>query len=93
VSISTNSLLRRMGRLQNVLWIVSLNSISRTISYSSRLWRRSELGYHHHIAKLLSRPLRLHGPEQIATRGRLNSPPEAGSNRHLRPVNSPPPGW
>jgi hypothetical protein len=32
----------------------------------------------------------LHGPEQIATRGRLNSPPEAGSNRHLRPVNSPP---
>jgi hypothetical protein len=28
----------------------------------------------------------LHGPEQIATRGRLNSPPEAGSNRHLRPV-------
>jgi hypothetical protein len=36
---------------------------------------------------------RLHGPEQIATRGRLNSPPEAGSNRHPRPVNSPPPGW
>ena len=32
----------------------------------------------------------VHGPEQIATRGRLNSPPEAGSNRHLRPVNSPP---
>ena len=38
-------------------------------------------------------PVMLHGPEQIATRGRLNSPPEAGSNRHLRPVNSPPPGW
>jgi hypothetical protein len=28
----------------------------------------------------------MHGPEQSATRGRLNSPPEAGSNRHLRPV-------
>ena len=35
----------------------------------------------------------VHGPVQIATRGRLNSPPEAGSNRHPRPVNSPPPGW
>jgi hypothetical protein len=37
-------------------------------------------------ADLAGRPVELHGPEQIATRGRLNSPPEAGSNRHLRPV-------
>jgi len=28
--------------------------------------------------------------EQSYMRGPANSPPEAGSNRHLRPVNSPP---
>jgi len=27
---------------------------------------------------------------EVTMRGPANSPPEAGSNRHLRPVNSPP---
>jgi hypothetical protein len=51
------------------------------------MWRFLEL------AKSVFGRSDVHGPEQIATRGRLNSPPEAGSNRHPRPVNSPPPGW
>jgi hypothetical protein len=34
----------------------------------------------------------LHGPAEIATRGRLKSPPEAGGNRHPRAVD-PPGGW
>ena len=32
----------------------------------------------------------LGSPFPVLLRGPANSPPEAGSNRHLRPVNSPP---
>jgi len=37
----------------------------------------------------LGRNPNLHGPEQFATRGRLNSPPEAGPIRHPWPVDPP----